>query len=81
MAIFNSYVSLPEGRIFKEGSKCWCIEHLLYVGSLQNRVFLQAHNTQYIMIANLQALTDNMDSFENVYDNIFELVTSLSCEE
>ena len=33
------------------------------------------------MIANLQALTDNMDSFENVYDNIFELVTSLSCEE
>ena len=35
-----------------------------YVGSLENRVRLQADHQQFIMIADMQALTDNADNPE-----------------
>ncbi|MCL4380471.1 tryptophan--tRNA ligase [Candidatus Dependentiae bacterium] len=46
--------------------------HLL--GSLQNRVRLQAEMQQYIMIADAQALTDNADNPAKVAANVRELV-------
>lgn len=35
-----------------------------YVGSLENRVKLQESHQQFIMIADMQALTDNADNPE-----------------
>ena len=45
-----------------------------YVGSLLNRVALQDQYTQYIMIADLQALTDNADNPVKVSDNVIEVM-------
>lgn len=45
-----------------------------YVGSLKGRVLLQEKNSQYIMVANLQALTDNMDSYSQVSKYSIEIV-------
>jgi len=45
-----------------------------YVGSLLNRVTLQDKYTQYIMIADLQALTDNADNPVKVRDNVIEVM-------
>lgn len=44
------------------------------VGSLQNRVKLQDEYDQYVMIADVQALTDNFEEPQKVRDNIRELV-------
>jgi tryptophanyl-tRNA synthetase len=44
-----------------------------YVGSLENRVKLQDIHQQYIMIADVQALTDNFNNPQKVKDNIFEV--------
>ena len=44
-----------------------------YIGSLQNRVRLQAECNQFIMIADMQALTDNADNPEKVRKNILEV--------
>jgi tryptophanyl-tRNA synthetase len=44
------------------------------VGSLQNRVKLQDEYEQYVMIADVQALTDNSENPQKVRDNIQELV-------
>ena len=44
-----------------------------YVGSLQNRVILQDDYNQYILIADLQALTDNAGNPQKVRDNIIEV--------
>lgn len=44
------------------------------VGSLQNRVKLQHEYDQHIMIANVQALTDNVDQPEKVKQSITELI-------
>jgi tryptophanyl-tRNA synthetase len=45
-----------------------------YVGSMQNRVALQAKYDQcYYMIADLQALTDNADQPDKVRDNVLEV--------
>ncbi len=44
-----------------------------YVGSLANRVRLQDEYRQFIMLADMQALTDNADHPEKVRDNIFEV--------
>lgn len=44
-----------------------------YVGSLINRVRLQHEYTQYIMIADMQALTDNADNPQKVHDNVLEV--------
>lgn len=44
-----------------------------YVGSLLNRVDLQEKYKQYVMIADIQALTDNADNPAKVRDNVIEV--------
>lgn len=44
-----------------------------YVGSLQNRVALQDTHTQYVMVADAQALTDNADNPQKVRENVLEV--------
>lgn len=44
-----------------------------YIGSLQNRVFLQENYDQYIMIADVQALTDNFAVPQQIEQNVFEI--------
>ena len=44
-----------------------------YVGSLANRVKLQDEYDQFVMIADVQALTDNYDNPQKVRDNILQL--------
>ncbi len=45
-----------------------------YVGSLQSRIALQEQYTQYVMIADIQALTDNADNPQKVRDNVMEVM-------
>ena len=45
-----------------------------YIGSLKNRVKLQNDYQQYILIADVQALTDNADNPQKVRDNVKELL-------
>jgi tryptophanyl-tRNA synthetase len=45
-----------------------------YVGSLLNRIALQDEYTQYVMIADIQALTDNADNPQKVRDNVIEVM-------
>jgi len=45
-----------------------------YVGSLQSRIALQDQYTQYVMIADIQALTDNADNPQKVRDNVLEVM-------
>ncbi len=45
-----------------------------YVGSLQNRIALQDQYIQYVMIADIQALTDNADNPKKVRDNVIEVM-------
>lgn len=44
-----------------------------YLGSLQNRVKYQSEYAQYILIADVQALTDNFDNPKKVHDNVLEV--------
>ena len=44
-----------------------------YVGSLMNRVELQDKYKQYVMIADIQALTDNVDNPKKVRDNVLQV--------
>jgi tryptophanyl-tRNA synthetase len=44
-----------------------------YVGSLQSRVKLQYEYDQYIMIADVQALTDNFENPKKITENVFEV--------
>lgn len=44
-----------------------------YLGSLQNRAKLQDEYDQYIIIADVQALTDNFDNPEKVRKNVYEV--------
>src|SRR5215472_13655174 len=44
-----------------------------YVGSLQNRVRLQRQYDTYILIADIQALTDNFEHAERLEANVFEV--------
>jgi tryptophanyl-tRNA synthetase len=44
-----------------------------YVGSLKNRVELQTSCSQFVMIADVQALTDNYDNPDKVRDNVLEV--------
>ncbi len=45
-----------------------------YVGSLKNRVSLQEEYDQYVLIADVQALTDNYENPEKVANSVRELV-------
>jgi tryptophanyl-tRNA synthetase len=53
---------------------CLHLGHL--VGSLQKRIELQNEHTQYLLIANLQALTDNFDKARQVEENIYKVFAS-----
>lgn len=44
-----------------------------YVGSLQNRIELQEKYQQFVMIADVQALTDNYERPEKVRENILQV--------
>ncbi len=44
-----------------------------YVGSLANRVALQKDHTQFIMIADAQALTDNYEHPQKIHDAVFQV--------
>lgn len=44
-----------------------------YIGSLENRLKMQNECNQFIMIADMQALTDNAENPQKVRDNILEL--------
>src|SRR5271167_2553018 len=44
-----------------------------YVGSLQNRVRLQEEYDTYLLIADIQALTDNFEHPEKLADNLYEV--------
>lgn len=46
-----------------------------YVGSLQNRVLMQETHEQYILIADMQALTDNAEDPGKVSRNVIEVAT------
>lgn len=45
-----------------------------YVGSLKQRVQLQEQYTQFVMLADIQALTDNYDHPEKVRENVLEVM-------
>ncbi len=44
-----------------------------YIGSLQNRLKLQDEYAQFVMIADVQALTDNADNPDKVRNNVIEV--------
>ncbi len=44
-----------------------------YVGSLANRVILQDKYKQYVMLADMQAMTDNYENPQKVKDNVMEV--------
>ncbi len=44
-----------------------------YVGSLENRIKLQNEYKQYILIADMQALTDNAEHPEKIRENLLEV--------
>lgn len=45
-----------------------------YAGSLENRVNMQKEYKSFIMVADVQALTDNFNDPEKVRENVFEVV-------
>lgn len=45
-----------------------------YVGSLLSRVELQNKYKQFVMIADVQALTDNYDNPQKVHDNVYQVM-------
>jgi tryptophanyl-tRNA synthetase len=45
-----------------------------YVGSLANRLTFQDDYQQYIMIADVQALTDNYENPQKVHDNVLQVM-------
>ncbi len=44
-----------------------------YVGSLENRLRLQQTHEQYVMVADVQALTDNYEHPKKVRENVFQV--------
>ena len=44
-----------------------------YIGSLKNRVMLQDAYDQYVMIADIQALTDNFENPAQITKNVYEV--------
>lgn len=44
-----------------------------YIGSLQNRIKLQHEYDQYVMIADIQALTDNFENPSKITQNVYEV--------
>lgn len=44
-----------------------------YIGSLQNRLELQKKYKQFVMLADVQALTDNYENPQKIHDNVFQV--------
>jgi tryptophanyl-tRNA synthetase len=44
-----------------------------YIGSLKSRVMLQHDYKQYVMLADIQALTDNFENPKKITDNVIEV--------
>ncbi len=70
-------ISLRMSKIILTGDRPTGRLHIgHYVGSLRNRVTLQnsgEYDEVYIMLADVQALTDNFDNPEKIRDNILEV--------
>jgi tryptophanyl-tRNA synthetase len=75
MAVINDILRIPPGNnVIVTGDRPTGQLHLgHYVGSLRQRVALQSKHTQYILIADSQALTDNAHNPAKVRDNILEV--------
>jgi tryptophanyl-tRNA synthetase len=69
------YQTVPQARqVILTGDRPTGPLHLgHYVGSLKNRVLLQRDHTQYVMIADLQALTDYYDQPNKVHDAVIQV--------
>jgi tryptophanyl-tRNA synthetase len=76
MTINEIYQTIPQGRqIILTGDRPTGPLHLgHYIGSLKNRIILQELHTQYVMIADIQALTDHYDRPEKVRDSVVEVM-------
>jgi tryptophanyl-tRNA synthetase len=67
--------ALPQGAVLLTGDRPTGPLHLgHYVGSLRSRVRLQENYTQYVLIADVQALTDNFSNPQKVRDNVLEVM-------
>lgn len=64
---------MPKKRILTGDRPTGALHLGHYVGSLANRVRLQHEYDTYIIIADVQALTDNFDDPQKVRDNIAEV--------
>jgi tryptophanyl-tRNA synthetase len=79
MAAFKSKGSLPMSTarsksIVLTGDRTTGALHLgHFAGSLQARVTLQDHAEQYLLLADAQALTDNIDGRDKVTQNVTEV--------
>lgn len=61
-------------RILTGDRPTGCLHLGHYLGSLQTRVKLQAIHEQYVMIADVQALTDNFENPSKIQHNVVEIV-------
>lgn len=69
-----SEISVTPSDIILTGDRTTGPLHLgHYVGSLLNRIKLQEQCTQYLLLADAQALTDNMDNYLKVRSNVLEV--------
>lgn len=74
MAIITDIKNVSSDQVVLTGDRpTGCLHLGHYVGSLQNRILLQDICKQYIMIADVQALTDNFDNPEKVRANVLQV--------
>lgn len=69
----HSLHDLKPGRILTGDRTTGPLHIGHYIGSLRNRVTLQHTHEQFIMLADAQALTDNMDNPAKVHDNVMQV--------
>ncbi len=73
MTLDDTYIQ-PQKPVILTGDRPTGPLHLgHYVGSLANRVKFQDEYRQFVMIADMQALTDNMGNYAKVRDNVVEV--------
>jgi len=70
----NHTVAPPKQAVILTGDRPTGPLHLgHFVGSLRNRVHYQNQYRQFVMLADAQALTDNMDDVDKVHRNVIEV--------
>lgn len=70
----NLTTTAPKSSIILTGDRTTGPLHLgHYIGSLKNRVLYQDLHQQFIMLADAQALTDNMENPAKVHQNVVEV--------